>query len=539
MHTPAADMGQTLTLVPGLRGRGDGKAAARWIEQAFSVLFETSAVGAALLVGLDRDGEAFPLAGALPREHVTPRLLEAIESPDLWRAVATTRSYSSEQLAQLSSCWPSEATMGAFFIKDKSAALGVLLAQGRSAVGGDREAVLLAQLLTHWRQSRAARSLEAFTRALIGAQPGGVLAIDAQGRVTHLSSQAEEILGMTMAEARGADCGRVLTPAGHEEHPLLRGLAGKLAQVELYMTDRQGRDLPVALCMDRICDEQGDVQGLVCIVRDLTEERALDQEARRRERLAVIGELAAGAAHEIRNPLTGIGNCAQVLQMRLAEQESNRRMADLILQEAQRLERIITSLLGFARPGQPCMRESRIEDIVRQALELDRPVFEQAGVRCDVRTIGIVPAIYIDPEQIQQVVANLLRNGVAAMPDGGRLTVDVSVVRRRLHIRQKLGRRATDRITVASKGPQVRFVRIKVQDTGKGIPPDTLGRIFDPFFTTRSKGTGLGLSVSQSIIQEHGGWISVQSVQGKGAIFEVDLPVERRHGERRDGQGDG
>lgn len=534
MHTPASEGNQTLVLVP------DPETESDWIAQAFGALYDSEARARSLLLGLDREGEAFPLAGALSRAHLTPQLLEALETPGLWQAVATTRAYRSEELQRISARWPETAELNARFLKEVDIPLGVLLSAGAPLEVRDREASALALLLSHWRQKRELRSHEAFMRALIGAQRGGVLKVDAQGRVTYVSPQAERILGMSADEAQGGDCARVLSLAGSEEHPLLRALAGDaLSQVELYITDRQGRDLPVALSMDHICDPQGKVQGLVCIIRDLTEERALDQEARRRERLAVIGELAAGAAHEIRNPLTGIGNCAQVLQMRLAEQESHRRMADLILQEAQRLERIITSLLGFARPGQPCMRESRIDELVRRALELDRPVFEQAGVRCDVRTIGIVPPIYVDPEQIQQVIANLMRNGVDAMPAGGRLTVEISVVRRRLHIRQKLGRRATDRITVASKGPLRRFVRIKVQDTGKGIAPDALERIFDPFFTTRSKGTGLGLSVSQSIIQEHGGWISVQSVQGKGAIFEVDLPVERRHGERRDNPGDG
>jgi signal transduction histidine kinase len=326
----------------------------------------------------------------------------------------------------------------------------------------------------------------------------------------------------------------VIRPAVDEPHPVLQGLNGTLGQVELYLTDRQDRDVPVWLSMEPILDLQGRAQGLACVFRDLSEERAMDQDARRRERLAVIGELAAGAAHEIRNPLTGIANAAQVLQMRLGDNESHRRMADLILGESQRLERIISSLLGFARPGQPRMREVRIEEIVARALELEQPLYERAGVRSEFRVAGQIPPIFVDPEQVQQVLVNLMRNAFEAMPDGGLLAVEVAVVRRRLYARRKLGRRATDRVSVPSQGPVRRFVRVTVKDTGKGIPAQIVGRIFDPFFTTRSRGTGLGLSVSQSIVQEHGGFISVQSVQGKGTVFEVDLPVERRQGERRD-----
>ncbi len=523
-----------------------------WVTTPLWLAATSFSAGGYFLVGIDTDGGGHPLAGTLSIKSISARILESLETPELWESINSGEYLACSLLAAISDLWPKSSRLGGRFFKRQSGALGVLLLQEDSEnqlqvdrvdkVAGEDQTTavpsqvadcMLLQVLQHWRVQRDARAMGEFTRALIGAQRCGILAIDSQGRVTYLSSTAERILDVESAKIIGADCTRVIRPSADGDHPLLRGLAGDLEQVELYIKGSQGDNLAVSLDLNRMKDERGNIQGLVCLIRDFTEERAAEQEMRRRERLAVIGELAAGAAHEIRNPLTGIGNCAQVLQMRLAERENERKMADMILHEAQRLEHIITSLLGFARPGVPHLQETQIEDIAREALEFEQPIYEKRGARCELRVIGMIPPIYVDPGQIKQVLLNLMRNGVDAMSDGGLLTVEVRVERRHLHGRRKLGRRATDMVHVPTEGPLARFVRIRVKDTGKGIPQEKLLRIFDPFFTTRSEGTGLGLSVSQSIIQEHGGFISIQSVEGRGSVFDVDLPIERRQGERR------
>ncbi len=538
MHASA----QPVDLTPALAAESIGvepwRAESEWIAAVLRSTLSGRLGPGHYLVGIDRQGTAHPLAGNLARERIQPPILEALESNGLWGAVEARRPYEPRELHEFHPAWPAEGGLGARFYLDGRAALGVLLvdtlATERAQADRPVDDALIELVARHWSVVREAAALGAFAHALVTATRVGVAGIDETGRVTYLNALGEEILGMRATEAVGADCARVIRPAVDEPHPILQGLNGALGQVELYITDRQDRDVPVWLSMEPILDLESRAQGLACVFRDLSEERAMDQEARRRERLAVIGELAAGAAHEIRNPLTGIANAAQVLQMRLGENEGNRRMADLILGESQRLERIISSLLGFARPGQPRMQEVRIEEVVARALELEQPLYERTGVRSEFRVAGQIPAIFVDPEQVQQVLVNLMRNAVEAMPDGGLLAVEVAVVRRRLYARRKLGRRASDRVSVPSQGPVRRFVRVSVKDTGQGISAQILGRIFDPFFTTRSHGTGLGLSVSQSIVQEHGGFISVQSVQGKGTVFEMDLPVERRQGERRD-----
>jgi signal transduction histidine kinase len=495
-----------------------------------------AAYGAAArsLILLDREGAAWLLAGTLPAGADGPRILEALETETLWQQVREGCAYAAEDLVAPPPTWPADPQLVTRFFRRGGRPLGALLLERDDAATPAPLADRLASALLHAaRLERESTGLRDFTRALIGAAGRGVLATDAQGRVTYLSAPGAEILGIAPAAAIGADCTRVLLPAVGDAHPLLEGLAGRLERIDLYVTDHRGRDLPLSLSLAPIRGAVA-VEGLVCLFQDLTEQRTLDQDAQRRERLAVIGELAAGVAHEIRNPLTGIANGAQVLQMRLAENDSGRRMADLILRETQRLDRIVTSLLGFARPGPPHMQETQIEELTGALLEFEQAACESAGVRPELRVIGRIPAIWVDPEQIRQVLQNLVRNALQAMPQGGALTLQVMVVRRRLYKRGGMGRRASDRVAVPSEGPMSRFVRIRVQDGGEGIAADVLPRIFDPFFTTRSAGTGLGLSVSQSILQEHGGAISVQSVLGRGTIFDVDLPVERRQGDRRE-----
>lgn len=489
------------------------------------------------LIVMDAEGTAHRLLGELPAGRSGPRLLEALESPALWRAVRPGASYLAPQLAELAPVWAPDLLADAHvrFFQDDGRPLGAVLLDEpparRLAEVADRTVGLMLReaLLAH-----QLAGLHDFTRALVDTLGQGVLAVDEEGRVTYLNRAGEQVLGFAPGQALGLDCTRVLRPAVGDRHPLLEGLSGRLRGVHLYAAGLQGRDVPLAIEMRQIAGPRGEVRGLVALFRDLSDEQSFDQHTQQRERLAVIGELAAGVAHEIRNPLTGIGNCAQVLQLRLAEDERNLKLADLILRESQRLDRIVTSLLGFARPGPPRMRPTQIEEIVDRVLELERPGCEQAGVRCERRVAGSIPQIYADPEQIQQVLVNLARNAIQAMPDGGLLAIEVSVVRRRLQRRRGIGRRATDRMRVVGEPPLVRFVRVRVQDTGVGIPPEALSRIFDPFFTTRAEGTGLGLSVSQTLVQEHGGYLSVQSVAGKGTSFDVDLPVERRQGGRRE-----
>ncbi|HEX7880018.1 MAG TPA: ATP-binding protein, partial [Candidatus Eisenbacteria bacterium] len=299
------------------------------------------------------------------------------------------------------------------------------------------------------------------------------------------------------------------------------------------------RVVPISLRVTRLASEDGEADsarrpgGVVAIFDDLTDLKRSEAELRRKERLASLGELAAGVAHEIRNPLAGIGAAAQLLKKRLGEGDDKHPLAEIILTEAARLDRIVESLLRFGRPAPPRLAPGSVLDCVRRVMALVEETAGEAGVSLDIRLDPTIPDLYLDQDQVVQVFLNLVQNALQAMPDGGTLSVSVARTEKSPWVRRTAGRRANDRAHLPPAAPGAGYVQIRIGDTGHGIPKETLERIFDPFFTTRREGTGLGLSICQAILREHAGVIAVESVVGKGTTMIVTLPLEKRRGVRR------
>jgi len=190
-------------------------------------------------------------------------------------------------------------------------------------------------------------------------------------------------------------------------------------------------------------------------------------------------------------------------------------------------------MLQFARPTTPKLQRQSILPALEKALTLVHEVAVRQNVLIKVDRADTVPEVFVDLDQILQVVLNVLMNALQALDQGGELTIHVEPVRKRLAERSRLGRRAGDRLGQNRPAPLLDLVEVRIQDNGPGIPAAVLARVFDPFYTTRTQGTGLGLSICQTIIQEHGGSISIESVVGQGTSVLIDLPVEKRHGDRR------
>ncbi len=233
----------------------------------------------------------------------------------------------------------------------------------------------------------------------------------------------------------------------------------------------------------------------------------------RAERLAVVGELAAHIAHEIRNPLVTIGGFARNILRQKGLDEKVRRNAHIIVQEVERLERILKSVMDFTKPSQPIIQQQDLNELVKDVVEELRPTAQEEGVDIETDLSDEVGEIPIDPDQIKQVLINIIKNGVEA----------VAAARDQAEDGEPPPARPILVRTEAGEG----FAEVSVQDWGVGMPQEILENIFDPFYTVKVDGTGLGLAVTQKIVADHGGEILVESEEGVGATFRIRLPLER------------
>jgi two-component system sensor histidine kinase HydH len=367
--------------------------------------------------------------------------------------------------------------------------------------------------------------------ALLDHQDVGILLIDPQRRVAEANGAALRLLGTTQARAAGGDASELLRTVVSGDDPVAEAFRTSVMEREAVLHARGGEEVPVLLRSRRV----GRPPWLVMAIRDLSQMRRMQQELRRHERLATLGQLATGVAHEIRNPLTGIDTSAQVLLKRFEPRDERARFVRVIRDEVARLDRIVSSLLQYARPREPELKPSALASCIEHVIELAADPVERAGVRVELDVAPRLAPVYIDPDLVTQVLLNVTLNAVQAMPQGGQLRYEVRRVRRRGPPRGS-GRRASDRARRGGRTgarPWSYVQQVRVIDTGVGIPRGDLAKLFDPFFSTKSSGTGLGLSICQTIMHEHGGSIAAASREGRGTTVLLDFPVEKRHGERR------
>ncbi len=276
--------------------------------------------------------------------------------------------------------------------------------------------------------------------------------------------------------------------------------------------------------------EEGDLQYRVSIQRDdeigslaaafdqmaerlMQRERELKQSQdtlRRADRLSALGLLTAGLAHEIRNPLVAIRTFTQLLPERYDDAEFREGFQGLALKEVDRICGLINDLLNFARPSKPNVAPESVNDVIDSIARILETQAKEKGMSISRDFGDSLPKVWIDREQMKQVFMNLILNAIQAMKEGDTITL------------------ATRAVSRNGTEPSGEFVQVEIRDTGIGIPEESLQHIFDPFFTSKDEGSGLGLAVSHQIVQEHGGFVTVESNLGKGTVFFVHVPVGRQ-----------
>jgi two-component system sensor histidine kinase HydH len=261
-----------------------------------------------------------------------------------------------------------------------------------------------------------------------------------------------------------------------------------------------GKNIPLEIGATVLNDENGTFLGHLMLFKDLSEVRSLRREVARSQRLASVGMLAAGVAHEIRNPLSSIKGFATYFKEKYPDVAENQNVANIMIQEIDRLNRVVGQLLELARPVSVSKKRMPVNPLIEDALKLAEPQMLKKQIRVQTRISPEVEAVSVDPDKINQVLLNLYLNAIESMGSGGDLSVS------------------------ASKNAEMKGTEIRITDSGVGISEADLAHIFDPYFTTRASGTGLGLAIVHNNIEAHDGNITVESEVGQGTTVIIFLP---------------
>ncbi len=349
------------------------------------------------------------------------------------------------------------------------------------------------------------KQLRVDTDYILNNMSSGIVVVDTNRRVITINPAACEILSLRRDDVLTRPLEAVL---GDGAASLRRELLDALAtgrdvhRHEVTVESADGRRVPLGLSTSIMRDAGGRLRGVIAVFQDLTEVKEMRERVRRADRLAAVGELSAGIAHELRNPLASISGSIELLAGELELEGEHRRLMELILRESDRLDRIISEFLDFARLRHPSRRPVDLGACLEEVLVLLRNNARAEGVDVVLERRGEVGPVRVDDEQMRQVFTNLAVNACEAMEGRGRLEV-----------------------TLEADGDD--GVRIVFRDTGPGVVAPQRERLFEPFFTTKEGGTGLGLAIAGRIVAAHGGTIDVRNVDGGGAEFVIRLPVGR------------
>lgn len=349
-------------------------------------------------------------------------------------------------------------------------------------------------------------SLRVLHERIVESIRSGLVTTDLDGNIYTFNAAATEITGYHLDELQGKNI-EFLFGNIREQIDLSLAAAGEgepLPRFEADLLTPDGFAVRIGFSVSLLFSETHDATGLIITFQDLTEIRSMEESVRRKDRLAAVGRVAAGLAHEIRNPLGAMRGAIQVMESQTPPESVQSGLMEIILKESDRLNSIITNFLGYARPMAATFTDTNVGEAIRETIALLKhspDVREDHKLIEDLGTETIT--ISADSSQLKQIFWNLARNALQAMPDGGELRFGLETI------------------------PNKR-IRITFEDTGKGMSSDQVEQLFEPFANSTTGGTGLGLSIVYQIVRDHNGVINVRSREGQGTTITIELPKEHR-----------
>ena len=352
-----------------------------------------------------------------------------------------------------------------------------------------------------------------FQKSIIQKMGSGLFTVDMNGAVTFANKASLKTLGFTYDEVKGKDIKEFFVEAKEADEVVKKILKDHIAfeSYETYWISKKGEPVPIGFSTSYIkMDTQENSEGVLFLFRNITQVNNLRRQIERMDRLATLGELSAGIAHEIRNPLAGIKTSAQVLEESFSPGDFRSQLVSRIVKEIDRSNELLKKFFNFAKPSKPKQEFQNIEMIIDGVYLLLASRLRKKNILFKTDFAESIPQVYIDSSQIEQVILNVFLNAVEAIISGGEIHVKIYIAQ---NVKLKEDSAPSD------------AVRIEIADTGVGIPDERLEKVFNPFFTTKSDGVGLGLSISSRLLEENGGKIELESEEGSGTIFKIYLPI--------------
>ncbi|MFZ0456050.1 MAG: ATP-binding protein [Ignavibacteriaceae bacterium] len=364
-------------------------------------------------------------------------------------------------------------------------------------------------LQSYYVTDNALKNMETYAKNVVESIPNGLFSLNKEGRIETVNRYAAELLKLNHSELIGKSLTDVL-PACDFNKILPSDKTVVERQMNCSLNDNSM--VPLSVTSSSLFNQNGDNIGTVIIFRDMREIRSLEQKVERSERLASLGRMATGIAHEIRNPLSSIKGFAQYFKNKFKSDSEEWNYAGVMVNEVDRLNRVIQDLLNFAKPQEPNFSSHNITDLIDHSLKLIQPEIKEKKIEVVKNYDDNIPLVNVDSDMITQALLNLFLNAAEAMKHGGILKITVS-----------LADQIADENSEILK--ESKNIKLEITDNGTGIPEENLSHIFDPFFTSKKGGTGLGLAIVYRIIENHNGKIEAVSEPGKGTAFKILFPV--------------